>query len=313
MQLYDVAIVGGGPAGLSAAVYAASEGLAVVVLERAGKIGGQAARSMMIENFLGFPQAITGEELRERAFAQVTRFGAKLHVRTTTVALQSLQNGHSRIQAGDGAIHARACVIATGADFQRLPVPQDFDRRGVYYAATVEHLSHVGKCPLVVGGGNSAGQAALFLSQHCRNVRVAIRGDNLRKGMSEYLVARIEATKNILVVRNTEVQRLIGTGSLEQVVVRSNVTGKVSRWVTTAVFNFLGAVPRTDWLPAAVVRDPKGYVLTGQTAGQHRPNETSVRGVFAIGDVRSGTVKRIATAVGDGAAVISQVHEHLSH
>ncbi len=320
--LYDLAVVGAGPAGLAAAVYGASEGLCTVVLETTAP-GGQAGRSMRIENYLGFPLGITGGELTERAVIQASKFGACLPVGAQVVGLAF--DGPAvvvRLDGGD-AVRARCLLIATGAEYRVLAVEgcARYEGRGVYYAATpVEAPVCRGAEVVVVGGGNSAGQAAVFLSRHARTVYVVIRGNDLYKNMSSYLAGRVESTPNIRVLRDTEVHRLEGDGTLERVELVNRKTGEIIRLPCPAVFSFIGAVPRTDWLPAEIERDAKQFVMTGP-ALESSPHwtarrapfllETSRPGVFAAGDVRASSVKRVASAVGEGSMAVQFVHEHL--
>jgi thioredoxin reductase (NADPH) len=320
--VYDLVVVGAGPAGLAAAVYGASEGLSTVVLERSAP-GGQAGRSMRIENYLGFPTGITGAELAERAVVQANKFGARLPVGSQVTGL-SFDNAFPvlRIDGGE-TVKTKCLLIATGADYRMLNVDgcERFEGRGVYYAATpIEAQMCQGSEVVVVGGGNSAGQAAVFLAGQVRKVHLLIRGDDLNKSMSSYLVRRVEETPNIEVLRNTEIRRMSGDGHLGEVEIVNNKTGEVRTIKTPAVFSFIGAVPRTEWLPPEIERDAKGFVRTG-TALAQSPHwtsrrqpfllETSRPGVFAAGDVRSGSVKRVASAVGEGSMSVQFVHEYL--
>jgi thioredoxin reductase (NADPH) len=320
--VYDLVVVGAGPAGLAAAVYGASEGLSTVVLERTGP-GGQAGRSMRIENYLGFPTGITGGELAELAVVQVNKFGARLSVPSPVLALE-FENIYSVLRLeGNEAITAKCLLIATGADYRLLGVEgcEKFESRGVYYAATALEVQMCrGADVVVVGGGNSAGQAAVFLSRQVSKVYLLIRGDDLFKNMSSYLVQRIEQTPNIEVMCNTEVRRMSGDGHLAEVEILNNKTRTTRVLTTTALFSFIGAAPRTEWLPPQIEKDAKGFVLTGPTLAQSQHwsggrdpflLETSRRGVFAAGDVRSGSTKRVASAVGEGAMAVQLVHEYL--
>ena len=321
-KVYDLVVVGAGPAGLAAAVYGASEGLSTVVLETTAP-GGQAGRSMRIENYLGFPTGITGERLAELALVQANKFGACLPVGAQVVGLAFDGPLASVRLDGDETVTAKALLIATGAEYRVLGVEgcEQYEGRGVYYAATpVEAQVCKDADVVVVGGGNSAGQAAVFLSKHARTVSVVIRGNDLYKNMSSYLASRVENTDNIEVLKNTEVHRLEGNGTLEHVELVDRKTDAVKRLACPAVFSFIGAVPRTDWLPPEVERDAKGFVKTGpgMVSSPHwsakRPPfflETSRSGVFAAGDVRSGSVKRVASAVGEGSMAVQFVHEHL--
>jgi thioredoxin reductase (NADPH) len=320
--VYDLIVVGAGPAGLAAAVYGASEGLCTVVLERTAP-GGQAGRSMRIENYLGFPTGITGGELAERAVVQAHKFGARLPVPTPVTALQ-FDNAYPVLQLDSGeTITAKCLLIATGADYRLLGVDgcEQYEGRGVYYAATtVEAEMCRGSEVVVVGGGNSAGQAAVFLARQVRKVYLVVRGDNLYKDMSSYLARRIEETPNIEVLLNTEVRRMSGNSHLTAVELVNNRTGEARIVKTPALFSFIGAVPRTDWLPPEIERDAKQFIRTGpelvqspQWSARRQPFllETSRPGVFAAGDARSGSVKRVASAVGEGAMAVLFVHEFL--
>jgi thioredoxin reductase (NADPH) len=320
--VYDLAVVGAGPAGLAAAVYGASEGLSTVVLERAAP-GGQAGCSMRIENYLGFPTGVTGSELAERAVLHANKFGARLSV-PTPVTLLGFENGYDVVHLdGDEAVIAKCVLIATGADYRRLDVDgcERFEGCGVYYAATPNEVPFCrGADVVVVGGGNSAGQAAVFLAAHARRVFLLIRGDDLGKSMSAYLAARIEQTENIEVLRNTTVRRMRGDGHLAAVEIVNGETGEERTLETVALFSFIGALPRTDWLPEEIASDAHGFVRTGPAvtrAGRWSARrepfllETSRPGVFAAGDVRADSIKRVAAAVGEGAMAVQFVHEYL--
>jgi thioredoxin reductase (NADPH) len=320
--LYDLVVVGAGPAGLAAAVYGASEGLRTLVLERTAP-GGQAGRSMRIENYLGFPTGITGSDLAERATVQANKFGASLPVATEVIRV-TFDNGRAVIHVDGGEqVVAKCLLIATGADYRLLGAEgcEQFEGRGVYYAATaLEAQMCQGSDVVVVGGGNSAGQAAVFLAGQVRKVYLVIRHEELYKDMSTYLARRLEDFRNIEVLRNTAVGRMTGDGHLGAVELVNNKTGEMRTLRTPAVFSFIGAVPRTDWLPSEIDKDPKGFVQTGSAIAQsprwgarRHPYllETSRPGAFAAGDVRSGSVKRVASAVGEGSMAVQFVHEYL--
>jgi thioredoxin reductase (NADPH) len=320
--VYDLVIVGAGPAGLAAAVYGASEGLRTVVLERTAP-GGRAGSSMRIENYLGFPTGITGGELADRAVLQADKFGAHLSISSPVTGL-TFDRVYPvlRLDGGETLV-AKCLLIATGADYRRLGVEgcERFEDCGVYYAATPNEAQLCRDAEVViVGGGNSAGQAAVFLAGHTRKVFLVIRGDDLSKSMSSYLARRIEQTSNIELLRNTEVRRMSGDGHLSSVGIVNNKTGEERTLTTPALFSFIGAVPRTDWLPKEIETDARGFVRTGPAlagspswVGRRQPFllETSRPGVFAAGDVRSGSVKRVASAVGEGAMAVQFVHEYL--
>jgi thioredoxin reductase (NADPH) len=320
--VYDLVVVGAGPAGLAAAVYGASEGLRTLVLERSGP-GGQAGRSMRIENYLGFPTGITGGELAERAVLQANKFGAQLPVPTPVTRL-TFDNAYAVLHLDSGeAVTGKCLLIATGAEYRRLGVEgcEPLEGRGVYYAATpTEAQLCRGSDVVVVGGGNSAGQAAVYLAGQARKVYLVVRGGDLYKNMSSYLAHRIEQTPSLELLLNTEVARMHGDGHLGEVELVNKQTGQRRTIQAPALFSFIGAVPRTDWLPPEVERDAKGFVRTGATLARsphwsrrRQPFllETSRAGVFAAGDVRAGSVKRVASAVGEGSMAVQFVHEYL--
>ncbi len=320
--MYDLVVVGAGPAGLAAAVYGASEGLKTVVLERFGP-GGQAGRSMRIENYLGFPTGLTGSELADRAMLQANKFGAQIPIPTPVAGL-TFDKAYSELHLDSGeTVTAKCLLIATGAEWRRLEAvgTEEFEGRGVYYAATLTEAPFCrGAEAVVAGGGNSAGQAAVFLSAVARKVDLVIRGNDLYKDMSSYLAMRIEQTPNIEVLLNTTVRRMSGDNALRSVEFVNNQTGEVRTVNTPALFSFIGATPRSDWLPPEIQKDARQFVLTGsalaksaQWARQRDPFllETSHAGVFAAGDVRSGSVKRVASAVGEGAMAVQFVHAYL--
>lgn len=320
--VYDLAIVGSGPAGLAAAVYGASEGLNTVVLERTAP-GGQAGSSMRIENYLGFPTGITGSELADRAVLQADKFGARVSIPTPVINL-TFDKVYSVIGLEGGeTVVAKCLLIASGAEYRRLGVEgcDRFEGCGVYYAATPNEAQMCRASDVVlVGGGNSAGQAAVYLAQNARQVFLLIRGDDLCKSMSSYLAHRIMNTPNIEILRCTTVERMHGDGYLGAVEIVNERTGEKRTLQTAALFSFIGATPRTDWLPPEIEKDEKDFVRTGIALAdspdwtlKRQPFllETSRPGVFAAGDVRSGSVKRVASAVGEGSMSVQFVHEFL--
>jgi thioredoxin reductase (NADPH) len=322
--LCDLVIIGGGPAGLSAALYGASEGLDTQVIDSVA-FGGQASTSARIENYLGFPTGISGSELAERAQLQARRFGARLVVPAEAVALRD-DDGHFAIDLADGSVvNGRTIIVATGARYLKLEVPgyEACEAAGsIYYAATLtEGLGCANDPVIVVGGGNSAGQAAMFLSKHAASVRLLIRGDDLAKSMSRYLINEIEAREQILVHTQTEIVELAGETGLEAVTVADARNGELRRLPAKALFAFIGAAPHTDWLRGHVAMDEHCFLLTGRDVSDEqlelwegqRPYflETSRRGIFAVGDVHAGSVKRVASAVGEGSMAVQLVHQRL--
>jgi thioredoxin reductase (NADPH) len=323
---FDLVVVGAGPAGLAAAVYGASEGLSTVVLD-ASATGGQAALSSRIENYLGFPGGLSGSELAERAVVQARRFGAQISVPAEATGLEDSRGGHL-LHLGDGStMSARTIVVATGARYRRLELPElrQFEATSVYYAATqVEAQLCAGNPVTVVGGGNSAAQAALFLAKHSASVTLVVRDSELDREMSRYLADRIRNTPTIEVLLSSEVQSLLGRhGALKTVVVRDNHSGSQRSVQSRALFVFIGAEPCVDWLAAQVTLDNRGFILTGVDLereldridnGHHRCSllETSRPGLFAAGDVRSGSIKRVAAAVGEGSMAVWLIHQYLA-
>jgi thioredoxin reductase (NADPH) len=318
----DLVVVGAGPAGLAATVYGASEGLATISLDSVA-IGGQAGTSAKIENYLGFPSGISGAELAERATIQARKFGARFAVGAAAVGLER-HGDHHAIALEDGTtLEARTVLVATGARYRKLPVArlEDFEGAGVYYAATfMEARLCAGHAVAVVGGGNSAGQATLFLAEHARLVRLLLRHEDLNRGMSRYLAERIDGAPGVEVLVQTEVRELVGEDTLEAIEVEDLASGKRRRLDARELFVFIGADPCTGWLAGSVALDESGYVLTGTDAAaaaacERQPLllETSVPGVLAAGDVRSASIKRVASAVGEGAMAVRLVHEHLNN
>ncbi len=325
----DVVIVGAGPAGLAAAVYAASEGLNVVVVETQAP-GGQAGSSSKIENYLGFPTGVSGQELAARATNQAQKFGAELVVARSVVQLDCASNPYKLLLDADGVMRARSVVIATGAHYNKpqLPNVEKFEGNGIYYGATyIEAQLCGGDEVVVVGGGNSAGQAAVFLSQTARKVYMLIRSGELSSSMSRYLIQRLVDNPQIELHLHSEITALDGGDRLERVTWRNKTTGEETSHALGHVFIMAGASPRTEWLQRCLALDDKGFILTGRDletpaadgGNPHWPLsrtpqmlETSLPGVFAVGDVRSGNVKRVASAVGEGAIAIHMVHKALA-
>ncbi len=318
-EIFDLVVVGAGPGGLAAAVYGASEGLSTIVLDRTG-VGGQAGTSSRIENYVGFPAGVSGGELVERAALQAQRLGARLTTPCAVDGLEPICDGY-RVRLADGVTFvARSVVLALGVQYRKLPLDrlERFEGAGVYYAATdLEARVCAGDPVIVIGGGNSAGQAAVFLAGRGSRVTVAVRGDGLTTSMSSYLVDRIEAHPAIEVRARTEVVALCGDGRLQAVVLEDTGTGDRREQPCTGLFSFIGAVPFTDWLPDTVQLDDRGFVRTdrdldvGALAFDPLPFETSLPGVFAIGDVRAGSMKRVAGAVGEGSSAVRSVHDRL--
>ncbi len=317
---YDTVILGGGPAGLAAAVYGASEGLRTLVIEREAP-GGQAETSSRIENYLGFPTGVSGDELARRALQQANRLGAEIIVTRPVTAIH-LDTRTVRLE-GCEPVHARTLIIATGVSWRRLAI-DGFDRllgKGVYYGASRSEASATQDQDIhLIGAGNSAGQAALFFANHARTVTLLVRGSSLEKSMSHYLIEQLRGKSNVRVALDSEVQGVHGKEQLEAIDVVNRATGDVGRQPSSGVFVFIGADAETSWLPEGIALDERGYVLTGESvvkAGRWREArdpyllETSVPGIFACGDVRCSPVKRVAAAVGEGSMAIAFVHQFL--
>jgi thioredoxin reductase (NADPH) len=325
-KVRDLVVIGAGPAGLAAAVYGASEGLDVLVLETHAP-GGQAGSSSKIENYLGFPTGVSGRALAGRALVQAQKFGAEISVAVSAVRLKCDELPY-RVEIGEGEpLKARAIVIATGAEYRKLSLedPERFMGNGVYWAATpLEARLCSNEEVIVVGGGNSAGQAAVFLAAGCRQVHILVRSGGLADSMSRYLIRRIEESPNITLHSRTQIVSLEGEKQLEHVTWRSATGGEETRDIRH-VFLMTGAVPNTRWLAGCLRLDDKGFVCTGEDLGAEDlpaakwrltrrpyPYETNLPGVFAVGDVRHGSVKRVASAVGEGSACVQAVHRVLA-
>ncbi|MEV5966433.1 FAD-dependent oxidoreductase [Kribbella sp. NPDC051952] len=319
---FDVLVIGAGPGGLAAAVYASSEGLRTLVVEQES-IGGQAGTSSLIRNYLGFSRGIRGSELAQRGYQQAWVFGAHFVLMRTVESL-SRRGDEFVAEIGDvGQVTARAVVLATGVAYRRLDVPslEKLVGTGVYYGASVSEAHGLqGLDACVVGGGNSAGQAVLHLARYCRQVTLVIRGKDLSSSMSQYLIDAIDAAPNVTVRASSEIVGGGGDGRLQEIRLRNRETGDEDTLAADGLFVMIGAVPGTGWLPEDVGRDARGFVLTGSDAAADphwdtdrppQPYESTVPGLFAVGDVRCGSVKRVASAVGEGSVVVSQIHTHL--
>jgi len=326
-DVYDLVIVGAGPAGLAAAVYGASEGLRTLLLDRHGA-GGQAGTSSRIENYLGFPAGVSGSELTRRALAQAERLGAEFLAPLEVTGI-SIEDGYKHLKFADSReLVTRTLLAATGMIYREHPAPGVAEHRGagVYYgAATTEAPAFTGRRVLVVGAGNSAGQGAMYLARYAKEVEIVLRRTTLRDTMSQYLIDQIEKTPNIQLRPRTEIDSVDGDGHVERVALTSLDDGSRQVEEADAVFVFIGARPRTDWLPPEVLRDAKGFVLTGRDlmaadayqrvwkqSREPMPLETSVPGVFAAGDVRAGGMNRVASAVGEGSMVVRLAHDYLA-
>ncbi|GAA5048727.1 NAD(P)/FAD-dependent oxidoreductase [Nocardia callitridis] len=326
-EFYDLIVVGGGPAGLGAAVYGASEGLRTVLVERTAT-GGQAGQSSRIENYLGFPDGLSGAQLADRARRQASKFGAEVITTREVIGLEV--NGSARTVrfADGGRLCAHTVIISTGVDYRHHPAPgvDEFTGRGVYYGSAMTEAAGCAEHDVyIVGGANSAGQSAVFLSRSARTVHLVVRGDALANSMSHYLIQQIEQIPNIVVHTNTEVSSADGDDHLERIILRDNSSGEEEKVDTERLFLFIGAAPQTDWLDGVVLRDDAGYVLAGpdllvdgaRPPGWELPRpphhlETSVPGVFVAGDVHADSAKRVASAVGEGAMAVMLVHRYLA-
>ncbi len=314
-EAFDVLIVGGGPAGVAAGVYAGAEGLCALVIEDLA-IGGQAGTSSRIENYMGFPTGISGGDLVWRGEVQAMKFGTRFALPRRVTALEQLDDGMFCATFDNGQrVRGKTIIVATGVQYRRLPIPRlaEFEGAGIYYAATeIEARYCKGTQAVIIGGGNSAGQAAMYLSRSARCAHVVVRGPSLALSMSSYLSERLEADPAIAIEYNSEVVALHGGAHLESVTLRNAKTGETQDIPTRALFIMVGAAPNTEWLSGLVELDDKGFVLTGPAVGAESPYATSHPGIFAVGDVRSGSVKRVASAVGEGSVVISKVWDYVN-
>ena len=327
MPFYDLTIVGAGPAGLAAAVYGASEGLRTVLIEREAP-GGQAGTSSRIENYLGFPGGVHGGDLAKRAVTQAQKFGTEILSPQEVIDVR-LNGQYRLITLADGSqLSTHTLIIATGVSYRKFNIPgsEKLTGAGIYYgAAMTEALTCKGEDVFIVGAGNSAGQAAVYLSKYAGSVNLVVRGDSLKKSMSQYLIDQIEEIDNINVKLFTQVKEFIGEDKLEAISIFNSITGEVETIPTNALFSFIGAKPRTDWLQDIVERDEHGFILTGANAIRNGMSpkgwtierdpfflETNVPGIFAIGDVRCNSVKRVASAVGEGAIAVQLIHQYLA-
>lgn len=323
-KVFDLLIIGAGPAGLAGSVYAASEGLSVVLIDDSAP-GGQAGKSSKIENYLGFPTGISGSDLANRAYVQAQKFGCNISIPHRAKSIEHTGSHFVLCASNDKIIKTRAVMAATGAAYRRLPIDniEKYEGSGVYYSATGMNVSSCKDQEVgIVGGGNSAGQAALFLAAHAKEVHIIIRGETLKGSMSDYLIQRVNAAVNIQVHNHTQVRQLHGDDHLEYLTWEKD--GELEDKDIANLFTFIGAKPCTDWLEGLVVTDDKGFICTGHVIPtdklsscdiykQRGPQslETSIPGFFAVGDVRKGSVKRVASAVGEGSMAVSQVHQFL--
>ncbi|PTX54368.1 thioredoxin reductase (NADPH) [Litoreibacter ponti] len=314
-EVVDVLIVGGGPAGVAAAVYAGAEGLSALVVEDVA-VGGQAGTSSRIENYMGFPTGISGADLVWRGEVQAMKFGTRFAMPCRVTGLERKEDGLFCATLDNGVeVCARAVVVATGVQYRRLPLDrlEELEGAGIYYAATELEARYCRDTEVViVGGGNSAGQAAMHLCRTAKHVHLLVRGPSLAASMSDYLLSRLEADPSITIHYHTQLKELRGEEALEQVVIRDGASGMDWELNAKAVFVMVGAAPNTEWLSGLVDLDDKGFVCTGEPIGAPSAYETSTPGIFAVGDVRAASVKRVASAVGEGSVVISKVWEHVN-
>ena len=313
-ETVDLLIIGGGPGGLAAAVYGASEGLDTVVIEDTA-VGGQAGTSSLIENYMGFPTGISGDGLTYKGQIQAIKFGARFAVPRRAVSLDCHEDHFTVGLDDDACLKARSVILACGVQYQKLPLRriEDFEGAGIYYAATDLEARFCRDTEVyIVGGGNSAGQAAMFLTGYADHVHLLIRGDSLASSMSEYLSQRLENSDNVTIHTHTEVDALHGDDCLAAITLRNNESDQTEKKETNGLFLMIGAKPFTDWLSDTLKLDKKGFILTGADADTNQSRfATSTPGIFAIGDVRSGSVKRVASAVGEGSVVVSEVYRFL--
>ena len=313
-ESFDILIVGGGPAGVASAVYAGAEGLCALVIEDAA-IGGQAGTSSRIENYMGFPTGISGGDLVWRGEVQAMKFGTRFAMPRRVTKLEQLADGKfcTTFESGE-RVRGGAVIVAAGVQYRRLPIDRlaELEGAGIYYAATeIESRYCMGTQAVIIGGGNSAGQAAMYLSRSAKCVHLIVRGPSLAASMSNYLSSRLEADPAITIAYGAEVSALHGVDHLEAVTIRDAETGKTREIDTRALFIMVGAAPNTGWLAGLVELDTKGFVRTGYEVGAASSYETSHPGIFAVGDIRAGSVKRVASAVGEGSVVVSKVWEFL--
>lgn len=314
-EVFDMVVVGAGPAGLAASIYGASEGLSVLTIEDMA-IGGQAGTSSKIENYFGFPSGVSGSELTYKGEVQAIKFGARIIVPRRATQLLEKDDQYHLVLDDELCVRGKTIVLANGIQYRRLPLDnlQDFEGQGVYYAATeLEALRCSDTNVVIVGGGNSAGQAAMYLSRFAKCTYVVVRKDGLSDTMSSYLSERIVNDKKIALITQNEVTQLKGDSNLSEVTLTHVETGEEKTIECGALFVMIGAVPNTGWLKDTIQLDEKGFVKTGNgVEGSRSHFETSLPGVYAVGDIRSGSVKRVASAVGEGSVVVSSVHQFLS-